>query len=219
MRDVLKRQVSPVESNVPPEVVVLRLPLYLRCLRGFLHEGIEVASSHQLGKRLQTSSAQVRKDLNYFGTFGKQGIGYSVKALVEELQTILGLDHTWNTCLVGAGRLGQAIINYPGFRPEGFRIVVAFDDNPVKVGNIIGEVDIQPMAQMPRMVQEKQISIGIVAVPGDQAQRVVDQLVSTGILGILNYAPVTPKVPENVVIRHIDPVLSLQSMTFYLNAD
>lgn len=204
------------EVSEVPEVVVLRLPLYVRALTQLLSEGISVVSSQQLGDRLQMTPAQIRKDLSYFGRFGKQGRGYNVQFLLKELRQILGLDRTWDACLVGVGRLGRAIINYPGFAPEGFNIVAAFDSDPEKVGTNIGGLMVQPMEQIAETVKARDIAIGIVAVPASQVQSVVDSLVKSHIRGILNYAPAAPQVPSHVVIRNIDPVLSLQSMTFYL---
>ncbi len=194
----------------------MRLPLYVRVLTQLLSEGISVVSSQQLGDRLQMTPAQIRKDLSYFGRFGKQGRGYNVQFLLKELRQILGLDRTWDACLVGVGRLGRAIINYPGFAPEGFNIVAAFDSDPEKVGTNIGGLVVQPMEQIAETVKARDIAIGIVAVPASQVQSVVDSLVKSHIRGILNYAPAAPQVPPHVVIRNIDPVLSLQSMTFYL---
>jgi redox-sensing transcriptional repressor len=178
--------------------------------------GAEVVSSQQLGGLLQMTPAQIRKDLSYFGRFGKQGRGYNVRFLREELRQILGLDRKWSACLVGVGRLGQAIINYPGFVPEGFNIVAAFDSDPAQVGQKIGSVSVRPMADLGQIIGGQEISIGIVAVPAQRAQSVIDLLVDAGVKGILNYAPVAPQVPMSVVLRNIDPVLSLQSMTFYL---
>ena len=199
-----------------PEVVVLRLPLYVRALTHILDEGTDVVNSQQLGSRLQMTPAQIRKDLSYFGRFGKQGRGYNAQFLLKELRRILGLDRQWTACLVGVGRLGRAIINYPGFTPEGFQIVAAFDADPAQVGDPIGTLKVQPMSELARTVASRNIAIGIVAVPGAQAQSVINQLVEGRIQGILNYAPVAPQVPMHVVMRNIDPVLSLQSMTFYL---
>ncbi|MCY4580341.1 MAG: redox-sensing transcriptional repressor Rex [Chloroflexi bacterium] len=205
-----------MDSVEVPEVVVLRLPLYVRALSQLVSESIDVVSSQQLGSLLQMTPAQIRKDLSYFGRFGKQGRGYDVRFLLHELQEILGLDREWRACLVGVGRLGRAIINYPGFYRENFRIVAAFDGDLAQVGNTIGEFNVQPMAELSDTVIEKKISIGIVAVPAQQAQNVIDVLIANDIKGILNYAPVAAKVPMNIVVRNIDPVLSLQSMTFYL---
>ncbi len=199
-----------------PEVVVLRLPLYVRALSQLMSESIDVVSSQQLGSLLQMTPAQIRKDLSYFGRFGKQGRGYDVRFLFSELQEILGLNREWRACLVGVGRLGRAIINYPGFYRENFRIVAAFDGDLSQVGKNIGEFDVQPMCELSDTVASKNITIGIVAVPAAQAQSVIDELIKNDIKGILNYAPVAAKVPMNIVVRNIDPVLSLQSMTFYL---
>ena len=160
--------------------------------------------------------AQIRKDLSYFGRFGKQGQGSDVRFLLAELRQILGLDREWRACLVGMGRLGRAIANYTGFTPEGFRIVAAFDNDPEMVGRKVGGLLVQPMSDLTATVDQKDIIISIIAVPAAQAQSVVDQLTDTGIQAVLNYAPVVPQVPVGVVTRNIDPVLSLQAMTFYL---
>ena len=199
-----------------PEVVVLRLPLYVRALTQLQREGTSVVSSQQLGERLQMTPAQIRKDLSYFGRFGKQGRGYSIEFLLEELRDILGLNGEWRACLIGVGRLGRAIINYTGFAPEGFTIVAAFDSSDHQVGASVGDMAVQPMSDLPTVVADLDITIGIVAVPAAEAQSVINRLVEIGLKGILNYAPVAPYVPRGVVVRNIDPVLSLQSMTFYL---
>ena len=205
-----------MEAYEVPEVVVVRLPLYLRALAQIAAEGSAVVSSQQLGQRLQMTPAQIRKDLSYFGRFGKQGRGYDAQVLLREIRQILGLDRSWRACLVGVGRLGLAIINYPGFTPEGFEIVAAFDDDPGRVNQRLGALRIQSMSELAQTVKDRAIDIGIVAVPASQAQSVIDQLVETGLRGILNYAPIAPQVSRDTVVRNIDPVLSLQSMTFYM---
>ena len=204
------------QSGGVPEVVVLRLPLYVRALTQLQRESISVVSSQQLGERLQMTPAQIRKDLSYFGRFGKQGRGYNIQFLLDELRDILGLNGDWRACLIGVGRLGRAIINYTGFAPEGFRIVAAFDSSDARVGSSVGELSVSSMSDLRKVVDELGVTIGIVAVPAEQAQSVINRLVEHGIKGILNYAPVAPYVPRGVVVRNIDPVLSLQSMTFYL---
>ena len=206
-------------STQIPDVVVLRLPLYVRALTQLLSAGAVVISSQELGSLLQMTPAQIRKDLSYFGRFGKQGRGYNVQFLRDELSQILGLDRKWPSCLVGVGHLGQAIINYPGFAPEGFDVMAAFDSDPQLVGTLVGDIKVQPMSMLGQTIKRERIAVGIVAVPATQAQAVIDQLVSTGVRGILNYAPIAPQVPIDTVIRNIDPVLSLQSMTFYLLQD
>ena len=205
-----------MNSEAVPEVVVLRLPLYVRTLTQLQREGAEVVSSQQLGTRLQMTPAQIRKDLSYFGRFGKQGRGYNIHFLLAELEEILGLTREWNACLIGVGRLGRAIINYTGFAPEGFALVAAFDSNDARVGSDVGGIKVRPMSELSETISEARVAIGIVAVPAAQAQSVIDLLVRNGIRGILNYAPVAPYVPEGIVMRNIDPVLSLQSMTYYL---
>lgn len=202
-----------------PEVVILRLPQYLRILTWLLKEGIEVASSQHIGERLQVTPAQVRKDLSYFGRFGKQGRGYNVRYLINELKSVLGLDLHWNMAVVGVGRLGRAILSYPGFTPEGFHVVAAFDNNPQIVGQKIGDLVVRSMDDMPSAVKSEKIAVAVVAVPSEVAQQVIDLLVASGVQAILNYAPITAQVPDSVKIRNIDPVLTLQSMTYYLVGD
>ena len=206
-----------VKDSSVPEVVILRLPLYIRALTQMSEEGQAVISSKSLGDRLQITGAQIRKDLSYFGRFGKQGRGYKIASLIAELTTILGLNRQWNSCIVGVGRLGKAIINYPGFVPEGFKIVAAFDNDESKIGQTVNEIQILPMNKIRSIVKEHDIKIAILAVPATIAQSVISDLVDTNIKAILNYAPIAPKVPKTLILRNIDPVLSLQSMTYYLD--
>lgn len=202
-----------------PEVVISRLPQYVRILSQLLDTGEEVTNSQQLGEQLQVTPAQIRKDLSYFGRFGKQGRGYVVRDLLRELKQILGLNSEWNVAVVGVGRLGNAILNYPGFNPDGFHLVAAFDNNLANVGREVGGVSVQPMAEMAETVADRDISIAIVAVPSGHTQTVIDQLVACGVRAILNYAPINTQVPDGVRVRNIDPVLALQSMTYYLTED
>ncbi|MBI4339145.1 MAG: redox-sensing transcriptional repressor Rex [Chloroflexi bacterium] len=201
-----------------PEVVVSRLPQYLRALTRLSQQGVGVVSSQQLGQLIQMTPAQIRKDLSYFGRFGKQGRGYSVKYLLAELRRILGLDREWRVGLVGVGRLGRAILGYPGFAPEGFKIVAAFDADPRQVGQMVGGIMVQPMHRLREAVLELGVRIAIVAVPASQVQEVVDRLMECGVRAIVNYAPVSAQVPPHVRVRNIDPVVALQSMTYYLTA-
>ena len=199
-----------------PEVVVTRLPQYVRILTLLLEERTEVVSSQQLGEKLQVTPAQIRKDLSYFGRFGKQGRGYSVRHLLAGLREILGLNSSWNVAVVGVGRLGRAILSYPGFTPDGFNLVAAFDSDPAVVGQEVGELTVLSTEELEREIRGNDITIGIVAVPAMQAQGVIDQLVECGVRAILNYSPTSPQVQEGIRIRNIDPVLALQSMTYYL---
>ncbi len=202
-----------------PEVVVARLPQYVRILSRLREDGADVVSSQQLGERLQVTPAQIRKDLSYFGRFGKQGRGYDVVHLLDRLKEILGLNDQWNVAVVGVGRLGRAILSYPGFTPDGFRLVAAFDGDPAVVGQDVAGLVVQPMDKLDQIVRREAISIAIVAVPVERTQRVIDHLMECGVQAILNYAPIAPQVLPGVRIRNIDPVLSLQSMTYYLGGE
>lgn len=200
-----------------PEVVVMRLPLYLRALVQLSQHGAVVVSSQQLGEQLQMTPAQIRKDLSYFGRFGRQGRGYSIEYLVEELRQILGLNKEWTVGLVGVGQLGRAIITYAGMASEGFHIVAAFDADPRQVGEAVGGITIQSMDSLQESIKSTGTRIAIVAVPAAHAQDVIDLLVECDIRAILNYAPTPAQVPQLVKLRNIDPVLALQSMTYYLH--
>lgn len=199
-----------------PEVVINRLPVYARALAELAARGEMVVSSQALGELLDVTPAQIRKDLSYFGRFGKQGRGYNVNSLLAKLREILGIDRQWRLCLVGVGRLGQAIAEYGGFGPQGFEIVAAFDASPDVVGRQVGGVNIHHIDELETYLRSARVDIGIVAVPAAVAQSVVEKLVAAGIRAILNYAPITAHVPRDVAIRHIDPVLAMQSMTFYI---
>ncbi len=202
-----------------PDVVIDRLPVYARALGLLDRHGREVVSSQELGAQLGVTPAQIRKDLSYFGRFGKQGRGYNVKRLLEELRSILGLDREWTMVLVGVGKLGRAVLAYGGFAPQGFRIVAAFDNDPAVIGQHIKELVVQPASDLRVVLDSQGVDIGIVATPAAHAQEVIDSLVACGVRAILNYAPIATQVPSHVHIKDIDPVLSLQSMTFYLKSE
>ena len=203
--------------EIPP-VVIDRLPLYARALASLEAQGREVVSSQELGQQLNVTPAQIRKDLSYFGRFGKQGRGYNVRKLLEELRRILGLNRQWRMALVGTGRLGRAILGYEGFGPQGFRIVEAFDTDPSMIGKEMAGLTVQNTADLERVLASSPVDIGIVAVPAETAQDVINRLVKCGVQAILNYAPIAAQVPGGVQIKRIDPVLSLQGMTYYLKA-
>ena len=207
-----------VTVNPPdiPGVVISRLPVYARALALLRAEGREVVSSQELGQALGVTPAQIRKDLSYFGRFGKQGRGYNVGLLLDQLRTILGLDREWRLALVGVGRLGQAILGYGGFSPQGFKVVRAFDSDPARIGTAIDHLIVEDVADLEESLRNDPVDIGIVAVPGDYAQEVIDTLVASGVQSILNYAPIVSRVPAGVHLKQIDPVLELQSMTYHL---
>ncbi len=199
-----------------PDVVVGRLPLYLQVLNHLLAQGQRITTSKELARRLGVSPAQIRKDLSHLGEFGRQGMGYDVAYLRAQLSRILQVDREWNMALVGAGDLGHALVHYGGFDSRGFHVVCVFDNNPGKIGRYLGRFQILDMTLLPEKVPELDIKIAIVAVPPGAAQGVVDDLVRADIRAILNYAPVTVKVPPGVQVQYLDPVIYLQRMTYYL---
>jgi redox-sensing transcriptional repressor len=206
---------SMARSDIP-DIVIGRLPIYLRALTRLLQEGQEITSSHELGRRLGISSAQIRKDLSHFGEFGKQGTGYNVASLSTELQRILNVDHEWKVALVGIGDLGRALAHYGGFSHRGFRITHLFDIDPQKVGQTIEGKRIEPIAQMVNIIQRDKIQLAMITTPADDAQAAADKLIEAGIKAILNYAPLVISVPDGVRVQYIDPVIHLQRMAYYL---
>lgn len=202
-------------ANIP-DIVIGRLPVYLRALTRLAQEGHEVTSSHELGQRLGISSAQIRKDLSHFGGFGKQGTGYQIGYLVEQLRQVLKVDQEWEVALVGAGDLGSALAHYKGFGDRGFRIACVFDNSPQKVGQRLGDFTILSTDDIEKNIRERGIKIAMIAIPAEKAQEVADRLIGAGVRAILNYAPINLNVPENVRVQYIDPVVHMQRMTYYL---
>jgi redox-sensing transcriptional repressor len=205
------------EDKPIPDIIVSRLPLYLRVLQQIEQHGQRVTSSRELAKRLGLTAAQIRKDLSQFGEFGKQGTGYPVKALIERLQNILHIDQVWKLAVVGAGDVGHAVARYPGFANRGYRVALIFDNDPGKVGRALGPYTVQDSRKMTSIIREEEIQIAMIAVPEAFAQEVADQLVQAGVKAILNYAPITLTVPPGVQVQNIDPVAHLQHMTYYLD--
>ncbi|HDN80043.1 MAG: redox-sensing transcriptional repressor Rex [Chloroflexi bacterium] len=202
-----------------PNIVISRLPLYLRALEFMQREGKQVVASRELAERLGVSSAQIRKDLSYFGEFGKQGSGYQVDHLILELKRILKVDREWDMALVGVGDLGRALVHYEGFKGKGFCISLLFDNNPEKIGAKINDLEIMDSRLISELIPKWGIKIAIIAVPPQEAQGVADELVKAGVLAILNYAPITLKVPKHVKVQYIDPVVHLQRMTYYIGGN
>jgi redox-sensing transcriptional repressor len=199
-----------------PDIVIGRLPIYLRALNFLLQEGKEITASQELADKLGISSAQIRKDLSHFGEFGKQGTGYEIQYLREQLRKILKVDREMDVALVGAGDLGHAIAHYGNFDRNGFHIVAVFDRNPRKIGTKMGRFQILDSESISTIIQDMGIQIAIIAVPAGSAQQVADTLIEAGIRAILNYAPITLNVPSEVRVQYIDPVVHLQKMTYYL---
>jgi len=207
-------------DQIIPDIVIRRLPIYVRTLRHIQTAGTQTVSSDELAERIGVTAAQIRRDLSYFGRFGKQGKGYEVSTLLQQIQHILNLDDHWDVALVGFGHLGRAIASYRGFEPSSFRISAIFDRDPERAQDPAdGGIEIRRSADIPQVIGEQGIQIGIVAVPANDAQEVTDLLIKGGVRAILNYAPVTLKVPEGVWVREIDPISAMQSMTYYLEQD
>ena len=203
-------------SMIVPEVVIQRLPHYLNILSILQIEKTKIISSEQLGYLAQITPAQIRKDLSYFGKFGKQGKGYSVNILVKRLREILGVNIQWEVCLIGVGRLGRALLSYPGFAPEGFNIIAAFDSDVEQIGQQFGKIIIKNIVEIEEFLKSSNIQIAIVAVPANVTKNILNLLYDSGIKAVLNYAPFTPLDHKDMIIRNIDPVASLQSLTYHL---
>lgn len=200
-----------------PDIVIGRLPIYLRELSRLVEDGQQVTSSLELGKRLGISSAQIRKDLSWFGPFGKQGTGYNIAYLQGQLKKILKLDAEWAVAIFGAGDLGRALARYGGFADRGFRISSIFDNDPAKIGSYVGNIQVMDMAKASSVIRENHTQVAMVAVPASVAQEVTTMAIDAGIKAILNYAPITLIVPNGVRVQYIDPAAHLQHMTFYLD--
>ncbi len=193
-----------------------RLPLYFRTLRAIQDEGIDIVSSDELGGRLGITPEQLRKDLAAFGQFGKKGVGYYVNELKRNIGEILGLDHHWNMAVIGIGHLGSALANYQNFVALGFRLVALFDRDPHVIGTTINHVKVEDAKDLGRIVRERDIHIGIIAVPAAFAQEVADCLAESGILGIWNFAPVKMSVPDGIYIVNEDLSVGLSSLSYHI---
>ncbi len=199
-----------------PEGTISRLFIYLRELTELTKININTRSSAELGERTNLSDAQVRKDLGYFGQFGVSGSGYDTNGLKTALEKILGKNKTWNVGVVGVGHLGGALLAYPGFKEHGLNIVAAFDSDARKAGKQHDEVIVRSPEEMPKVIRDKKISIGIVAVPAKNAQEVADKLIDAGIVCILNFAPTSLNVPENVKVKDVDLSRELETLSYFL---
>jgi redox-sensing transcriptional repressor len=204
---------TPSDATVP-KVVVSRLSLYLRELQRLEASGQQTISSGQLGTLLGFSDAQVRKDLGFFGQFGYPGVGYRCDELIRAMRDILGTNHPWPVAMVGVGNLGQALLGYRGFGRQNFSIVAAFDADPAKIGQTIQGITVQSLAELPEAVQSRHIRLGMIVVPGPQAQAVADRLVAAGVEGIVNFAPVTLTLPPHVQVVGVDLAIELEQLSF-----
>jgi redox-sensing transcriptional repressor len=197
-----------------PKAVVNRLSLYLRELQRLVRDGQQTTSSHEMGRLLGFTDAQVRKDLAYFGHFGHPGIGYRCEDLINAVRRILGIDRTWNVALIGVGNLGRALLGYKGFVQQGFRIVAAFDVDRPKVGSHVEGVRVFHLDEISEVVADHRIRLGMIAVPSASAQSVADRLVAAGVEGIVNFAPVTIVLPVGVSLVGVDLAIELEQISF-----
>jgi len=206
------------DRNYIPKATIERLPLYYRCLdRLSIYEDIDVVSSKELGGKLGIPSTQVRKDLSYYGEFGRRGVGYDVDSLKRSIARILGVNKLWSAALVGAGNLGTALVNYGGFFSMGLKITNVFDIDLAKIGNKVGNISVQSMKEIKETAKSNNISIGIVTVPAGEAQQVTEELVEAGIRSIWNFTPTRLIVPEGVIVRNEDLSVGIASLIYHLS--
>ena len=200
-----------------PDIIVSRLPVYLRALQRLSDAGITTTSSQELGEKVGISAAQIRKDLSQFGEFGKQGTGYYIPFLIDKLNKILRVDRIWDVAVIGMGEIGHAVARYQGFGNRGFRVVMCFDSDPAKIGSEVGGFVIRDAAQMTKDIREAGIKLVMLCVPAKAAQDVADKLIDAGVKGVLNYAPLRLMVPPSIKVQHVDPAIYLQRMTYYID--
>lgn len=198
-----------------PEAALSRLPLYLRILGELSNEAVNQVSSEQLAELAGMNAAKVRKDLSYLGSYGTRGVGYDVAFLTYQVQRELGLNHEWPIVIVGAGNLGQALANYGGFTERGFSIAGVFDTDSSKVGGVVGGARVRHIDDLSQIVQAKNVSIGVLATPGEAAQEAANRLVRAGVGSILNFAPVVLSVPRGVFVRKVDLAGELQILSYH----
>lgn len=199
------------------DAVVKRLPLYLQVLNELKAREVKTVSSQELGHLLDFNPAQIRKDLAYFGDFGRKGIGYEVDYLIEKIRHILKINQTISVALIGAGNLGHALCNYNKYSKDNMQIVAVFDAHEAKVGTKINNLVVQPMEELAETIKQQKIRIGIITVPAQEAQNVANQLITGGIEGILNFAPTILRAPDEVRVQHADFTKELLSLAYYLN--
>ena len=195
---------------------VRRLSLYLRFLEESAQRGVVTISSDELARRGGTTSAQVRKDLSFFGSFGKRGLGYSVPELTDSLREILGLRREWRVIIVGAGKIGTALAQYRGFRQRGFRVIAVYDRDPKKVGTQWDSMIVRDMATIVEDIAREEPDIAVLTTPGEEAQAVVNQLIGAGIRALLNFAPVQLQVPADVTLKNVNMAMELEGLSFAL---
>lgn len=200
-----------------PDIIISRLPIYLRALRHIQGEGKLITSSQELGARVGISAAQIRKDLSQFGEFGKQGTGYDITFLIDQLREILKVERVWNVAVVGMGDMGHALARYQGFSDRGFRVAIVFDNDPDKIGGQVGHFVVRDTKEIVTAIRKSGIKVAMLCVPAAAAQEVTNLLMEAGVKAILNYAPISLSVPAGVRVQYLDPSIGLQRMTYYLD--
>ncbi|MEW6358885.1 MAG: redox-sensing transcriptional repressor Rex [Planctomycetota bacterium] len=200
-----------------PRATAMRLSLYLRRLEILAAGDQDTVSSRRLGSALGLTDAQVRKDLAYFGQFGRPGVGYLVRDLIAQIRKILGTDRRWPTAIVGIGNVGRALVTYGGFKKRGFDVVALFDSDSRKVGRACSGIEVYGMDKLPEIARLLDIKIGIIAVPAHAAQDVAEQLTRAGVQGILNFAPVTLAVEDHIALQAVDMAIHLEQLAFKLS--
>ncbi len=199
-----------------PDIIISRLPIYLRALRHMQAGGKLTTSSQELGAGVGLSAAQIRKDLSQFGEFGKQGTGYDIAFLVDQLRKILRVERVWDVVVVGMGDMGHALSRYQGFSDRGFRVAMVFDNDPAKIGGQVEQFVVLDAKEIVTAIRKSGIKVAMLCVPEAAAQGVTNLLVEAGIKAILNYAPISLSVPTGIRVQYLDPSIGLQRMTYYL---
>lgn len=207
------------EDHPPSKASAARWSLYLRCLEGWERDGLRTVASRQLAETLGLRDAQVRKDLLLLGNFGRSGVGYRIDELTQAIRQAMGLNRTWSALMVGAGNLSRALLRYRGFRERGFRVDAIFDIDAKLAGKEIEGLAISPLTLIPKLVKERGIEIGILAVPAEAAQSVADTLANVGIKGILNFAPIVLRLPNGVRVVNVDLTIQLEQLAFQIQTD
>ena len=200
-----------------PDIIISRLPIYLRALRHMQAQHSQTTSSQELGAVVGISAAQIRKDLSQFGEFGKQGTGYNIAFLVDKLREILKVGRVWDVAVIGMGDMGHALTRYQGFRDRGFRVAMVFDSDPAKVGTLVENFTVRDSKEILSALRDAGIKVAMLCVPASNAQSVTDQLVEAGVKAILNYAPISLSVPAGIRVQYLDPSIGLQRMTYYMD--
>lgn len=212
------RRLTGLDNQKIPKPTIKRLAVYYRCLENILFSGKASVSSKEIADELGIKASQVRKDLSYFGEFGRRGVGYSTQQLLESVSDILGMRKIWNVCIVGMGNLGMALAVYPGLSKSGFFIKALFDNNPNKIGiPIPNDLSIEPISILKSVVKERAINMGVITVPAEVAQETADALVDAGVQGIVNFAPVRLNLPDSVNVEEIDISVSFRSLAFSIS--